>query len=280
MNKQIKTLGIAVVLTALVSCSTYVQLIETESIGKDQVDQNGVCQNDAIKVNYDFWSEDGITYFSVYNKTDKPLYIDWKKSVFIYNDWKNEYWVEKSTTQNFLIPVGTGKNITYERQASTVVSERYTFIPPHTYISVPMTYTIMSDYLSSTTTKKSDSSASYKIFLTQSIRKNGGEKVDIASTTKAGTTKAWEKNFNKNNTIAKFRNFITYASKEDFSDEKYIENEFFINKITEMKTKNFNGKYKNVKITAKIGGSKSKAKVKVYDSPYKNGSKFYNTIIK
>jgi len=91
MNKQIKTLGIAVVLTALVSCSTYVQLIETESIGKDQVDQNGVCQNDAIKVNYDFWSEDGITYFSVYNKTDKPLYIDWKKSVFIYNDWKNEY---------------------------------------------------------------------------------------------------------------------------------------------------------------------------------------------
>jgi hypothetical protein len=267
---------IIIALAMLTSCSQFVQLIETESIGKDAVSKNGVCENEEIKVTYDMWSEDGITYFSIFNKTDKPMYIDWKRSVFIYNDWKNVYWVEKSTTESYLVPSGTGNNITYERKQSTVVAERYTFIPPKTYISVPMTYTIMSGYYSTT----DNTGKTTKTMVSQSIKKNGGTKVSIASTTGKGNVKAWEKSFSQDNTVSRFRNFITYASKENFSDEKFIENEFYVNKITEMSTKNFNGKYKNAKITAKVGSLKSKAKVKVFESPYRAGTSFYNTILK
>jgi hypothetical protein len=46
-----------------------------------------------------------------------------------------------------------------------------------------------------------------------------------------------------------------------------------------MSTKNFFGKVTKVKVTAKTFGAKSKAKVKVYDSPYRNGSSFYKTLI-
>lgn len=263
----------------LASCSQFVQLVETESVGKDAVTKNGVCENEDIKVTYDMWSEDGITYFSIYNKADKPMYIDWKRSVFIYNDWKNDYWVEKSTTESYVVPLGTGKNITYERKQSTVVAERYTFIPPHTYVSVPMTYVIMNNGLQ-VNTETSESGKS-KIMITQSLKNDKtATKTKIASTTGKGQVKAIEKTFTKETSTNRFRNFLTYAFKENFSDEKYIENEFFVNKITEMTTKNFNGKFKNAKVTVKVGGAKTKGKVKVYSSPYRNGTSFYNTIIK
>jgi len=58
------------------SCNQFIQLVETTSVGKDEVNNNGVCENSDIKVSYDFWSEDGVTYFSIYNKADKPMYID------------------------------------------------------------------------------------------------------------------------------------------------------------------------------------------------------------
>lgn len=271
-----------VVLSAVLllsSCSQFVQLVETESIGKDAVTKNGVCENADIKVTYDMWSEDGITYFSIYNKADKPMYIDWKRSVFIYNDWKNDYWVEKSTTESYVVPSGSGKNITYERKQSTVTAERFTFIPPHTYVSVPMTYVIMNNGLE-VNTETSESTGKSKIMITQSLKNDKtATKTKIPSTTGKGTVSAIEKTFTKETSSNRFRNFLTYSFDEKFVNEKFIENEFYVSKKTEMKTKNFNGPYKNAKITVKVGG-KTKGKVKVYESPYRNGTSFYNTIIK
>jgi hypothetical protein len=263
----------------LASCSQFVQLVETESIGKDAVTKNGVCENADIKVTYDMWSEDGITYFSIYNKADKPMYIDWKRSVFIYNDWKNDYWVEKSTTESYVVPSGSGKNITYERKQSTVTAERFTFIPPHTYVSVPMTYVIMNNGLE-VNTETSETTGKSKIMITQSLKNDKtATKTKIPSTTGKGTVSAIEKTYTKETSANRFRNFLTYSFDEKFVNEKFIENEFYVSKKTEMKTKNFNGPYKNAKITVKVGG-KAKGKVKVYESPYRNGTSFYNTIIK
>jgi hypothetical protein len=262
----------------LASCGQFIQLVETESVGKDPVSKNGVCENEDIKISYDMWSEDGITYFSIYNKTDKPVYVDWKRSVFIYNDWKNDYWVEKSTTEAYLVPSGSGKSITYERKQSTVVAERYTFVPPHTYVSVPMTYVIMNNGLQVNT--EISGSGKTRILITQSLKNDKTAiKTKIQSSTGKGQVKAYEKTFTKENSGNRFRNFLTYSFSENFSDEKYIENEFYVNKITEMKLKNFNGKYKNAKVTSKTGGKKEKAKVKIYESPYRNNTSFYNTIM-
>ena len=72
-------------IVVLASCGGQIRLTETESVGKDAV-VNSVCENNDIKVTYDMWAENGITYFSIYNKADKPMYIDWKRSVFVYND--------------------------------------------------------------------------------------------------------------------------------------------------------------------------------------------------
>jgi hypothetical protein len=262
----------------LASCSQYIQLVETESVGKDAVTKNGVCENGDIKVTYDMWSEDGVTYFSLYNKSDKPMYIDWKRSVFIYNDWKNDYWVEKSTTESYVVPSGTGKNITYERKQSTVVAERYTFIPPHTYVSVPMTYVILNNGLQ----VNSETSASGKttVKISQSLSTDKSLKTTIPKYDGKGNTKAWVKTYSQENSNNRFRNFLTYSFDEKFTTDKFIENDFYVSKVTEMSSKNFNGAHTKVNVQAKVGKVKSKSKIRVYESPYRSGTSFYNTIIK
>ncbi len=275
-----KKFKLSLMITAMVllaSCSTQIRLTETESVGKDAV-VNSVCENEDIKVSYDFWSENGVTYFSLYNKADKPMYIDWKRSVFVYNDWKNNFWVEKSTTETYLVPTGTGKNITYERKSSTVVAERYTFIPPHTYVSVPMTYVIMSSATQVNTESTGDNKMTMTI--TDDLKKDKtAQKEKIASTTGKGTVNVYTKAFTKETSPCRFRNFLTYSFNENFSTEKHIENEFYVSKHTQMKSKNFFGKSQKVKLNVKIGGSKAKGKVKVYDSPYRKGTSWYKVLL-
>lgn len=277
--KNLKLSLIALAVVILSSCNQFIQLIETESVGKDAVSKEGVCENADLRINYDMWSEDGITYFSIYNKSDKPMYIDWKRSVFIYNDWKYDYWVEKSTTESYLVPSGTGKNITYERKTSTVVAERYTFIPPHTYVSVPMTYTISPNLTSVTYT---DDKGKTTTVVSQSLKYYPGlKKTDIPSSTKPGkNVKAYVKTYTEKESPIRFRNFLTYSFDEKFNAEKFVENDFYVSKKTEMTSKNFNGPYQKQNVKIKVGSVKSKTKVKVFDSPYRNGTSWYNSIVK
>ncbi len=276
-NFKLSTLAIVAV-AILASCKPSVRLVDTESVGKNEV-KNSVCENEDIKVTYDMWSENGIMYFSLYNKADKPMYIDWKRSVCVYNDWKNDYWVEKTTSQTYLVPTGTGKNVTYERKVSTVTAERYTFIPPHTYVSVPMSYSIASNSnLQANTTQTSESKAT--VVVTDNLKYDKtASKVKIPSTTGKGTVKAYEKTFSKETSPIRFRNFLTYSFDENFKTEKYIENEWYVSKYTQMSTKNFLGKSSKVKMNIKVGGNKSKGKVKVFDSPYRSGTRFYKSMI-
>lgn len=277
-NLKLSTILVAAILF-LSSCNQFIQLIETESVGKDAVTKEGVCQNEDLKISYDMWSEDGITYFSIYNKTDKPMYIDWKRSVFIFNDWKYDYWVEKSTTESYVVPSGYGNNVTFERKTSTVVAERYTFVPPHTNVSVPMTYTIMSGFTTSTSTTAGGKTT---ITVAQGLKYEDKtlKKVSIPASSGKGTTKAYVKEYSKDNSPARFRNFLTYSFDEKFVNEKFIQNEFYVSKKTEMTKKNFDGPYKKANIAVKVGGVKTKNKVKIYQSPYRAGTSWYNTIIK
>ncbi len=220
------------------------------------------------------WAENGLTYFSIYNKTDHPMYIDWKRSVFIYNSWKNEYWVEKSTTESYLIPSGSGKNITYSNKVSTVVSERITFIPPHTYISVPMTYRIISSLAQISTESTGDNKMT--MYITDNLKMDkAATKVKIPKSTGKGTVTAYEKAYTAENSPYQFRNYLTYSSDEKFSTEKHIENAFYVKKHTQMSSKNFFGKKTKVKV--KIN-KKSSGKVNIYDSPYRSGTSFYKTV--
>lgn len=78
---------------SLSSCSVthYIQLVTLHS---DNVTDNGgdyTYQDDNIKIGYRFNNKDGVFEFSVHNISDKDIFIDLEKSVFVYNSKVYDY---------------------------------------------------------------------------------------------------------------------------------------------------------------------------------------------
>jgi hypothetical protein len=59
---------------------------------KSNNDRSFKFENDSIEINYSFWADKGIMSFSLTNRLPIPIYIDWKKSNFISNNDKFNYW--------------------------------------------------------------------------------------------------------------------------------------------------------------------------------------------
>ena len=275
----------------------YIQVCKTESLNLKGVNDFYIYENDTVRIVYYFWSEDGIMAFNIYNKSDKPLYIDWRKSTFITNSSKSNYWTDKTTikgswggsssgyTSAFTTLAGSSQTIleqqsklykngvldsksqsnstnstSIESNATTFSNfqawshmtvskdERITFMPPRTFINNSIAFKIKTYYYNDW--------------------QSGGYtqvKEPLLSDPKIETTIS-SKKFTKSNSPLDFRNFLTLSFKEDFSNEFYIDNEFYIKEIIAMDKRHFFlYKYDNSKtITAEEIGPK-----------YKNGVDFY-----
>jgi hypothetical protein len=77
------------------------QVIEIGSVQESKNKDYLLIENDTLSIAYNFWSENGRFIFSIYNKTNKALYIDWKMSAVVVNGESFSYFNEKSymTTQ-------------------------------------------------------------------------------------------------------------------------------------------------------------------------------------
>ena len=98
-----------------------------------------VFENDTVKVTYHFWAEDGIMNFDIYNKSNTPIYFDWKNSAFIPNDQMVSYWQDVTNTVGNSSSSSSwlyGGIISSTRGASkSVRQERIGVIPPHSLIT-------------------------------------------------------------------------------------------------------------------------------------------------
>src|SRR3990170_4099458 len=91
-----KKITIIVVLFALLtSCAKqFIQVFDIGTTNTQLKDGNYVFENDTLKITYSFWASKGIMSFSIYNKLNKPVYIDWENSSVVYNDKTLNYWVD------------------------------------------------------------------------------------------------------------------------------------------------------------------------------------------
>ena len=128
---------------AIIGCSPqYMQVFEINSNKAKLSKDFFVYENDTIKISYSFWANHGLMAFSIYNKLDKPIYIDWKNSSFIYNSNKLNYWIDEQKTdyssyylgyyyKGNLLPQGIILNEGIQNTTSVSIKpERITFIPP------------------------------------------------------------------------------------------------------------------------------------------------------
>jgi hypothetical protein len=182
----------------LISCKS--ALIDVESQNTKLINGKYSFENESIKVDYNFWHKQGVMAFSIKNKLNKPLYIDWKKSAFIMNGQKLDYWYDSEIRntvgiQNWVLS-------SYPNWISSTVvrkPERVTFLPP-------------------------GSQNYYAFYMIIANDETLEEIKQIALYDKKLA-------YNEFNSPIKFSNFLTYSENEQFTNENYINNSFYISKF-------------------------------------------------
>ncbi len=98
------------------------QVVEVGSTNCRSHDNYLFFENDTLRVVYMFWGENGVMGIFIHNKTEYPLYIDWKKCSFITGTTKHDYWDESIT----MATSGSTSTIG-EEQTKAVSSSEYWF---------------------------------------------------------------------------------------------------------------------------------------------------------
>lgn len=238
------------------SCSKYTQIFQTQPITPGiTTGERLVYENDTIKITYSFWQKGGIMVFDVYNKIDVPLYIDWKKSSFVKNGRKLNYWSDETVTHrkssrvgsvyssnDYYSFLGISESIIITRSRS-VKPERITFLAPRSDL-IKFSYFELYP------------------FIGQKLKEDAPtEFLKTGSASRPVSTKY--KTFSLTTSPLQFRNFLTISTTEQFNTEVYIDNGFYVSRITQMKHSQFMGKE-----IINHGGT-------TYEMPFKAPSLFY-----
>jgi hypothetical protein len=239
------------------SCKSLVQVMETKTTNTELIDDEYVYENDSIKITYNFWRENGSLKFTVYNKLDKPLYIDWTQSSYINNTEKRNYWVdeENSVSDGYSLYGYNGLGFRKSKtkiQTKSVKPEKVTFIPP----------------------KSNFVKNQFVLMPINEFRMNNAEKKKVQSKLRKGKTIDIKVvNYNKSNSPLIFRNFLTLSFSEDFQTKFYVDNEFYLTKVLELDTNHFttykkDPDRKNLYARDEFGN-------RIIISPYYGGDSFY-----
>lgn len=255
----------------LFGCKSYVQVLQTNS--SIETDENGVYvyENDSLKISYSFWQEKGLMTFSIYNKLDKPLYIDWKKSSYIDNSIKLDYWVNEERSESsssygsyyydgpLLKPGYVVSGSSGAQSTSTVKVERITFIPPLSNYYRSQFYILPDNILKLSTSSD-----------VGEVPRNGA---------RSKSTKIYRAYFTKENSPLIFRNFLTLSYSEAFESEFYVDNAFYIQHILEMDKRHFQQEDYNRTVNGEVIVSDKSGNPIMY-SEFKDPISFYLYISK
>jgi hypothetical protein len=209
----------------LSACSTYMHVLEVKS--EEGLFSNDVYifENDSMSVSYSFWDEKGIIAFRIENKTNIPLYIDWKKSSLISGGSNNSYWEDTELRSSKSSSRSNGAalyydDVRFERGSSTTTSSTKILRPSRINSIAPNSGILKAEFL--ITPEYQLSLYNHRSEEFPSIKKRGA------------TTTIHVSEFESSNSPISFRNFLVFSFSEDFQNEIYVQHSFFVSKITEI----------------------------------------------
>jgi hypothetical protein len=197
------------------------QVYDTASTNTLKNDNSFVYENDSVRITYTFWQNGGAMSFSVYNKLDVPLYIDWRKSSCIINS-KNHFYAQDSIISE---AAALSSYSYYNRYLYSTGSKITTAHPKYIGFIPPKS---AEDRCSSIIVKgyaTLPSTSDYQIQL-----KNGSSHKK---------TKIYEQKYDDRTSPLDFRNYLTLSYDEDFHKNFTIDNNFYISRIRAMDIYNF-----------------------------------------
>jgi len=217
MKRLLTILIIAI--TAFSSCKStyYYSILDTKDDFVEKVDNGDfLFENDSLWIAYCFKGESAPIQITVFNKSDKPLYIDWNRSVFIINDLAVSYAGQNIDFEGY----STGSTYTWgyggqydgSYSGSVKIHENMSFIPPKTMVS--------------------RKTLNIEIGFENLNKRN--YKTQIMANKKEETFRIQRAHFTENNTPLEFRSYLTLFSEPD--KPMYFEQQFYISDL--IKTKN------------------------------------------
>ncbi len=262
--KIFNTLTLILITIFLSSCYDFhLQVFETKPTS-EKIAHNGenyVFDNDSLRITYTFWGSMGVLSYSLENKLNRPIYIDWKSSSFINNGKKIDYWEDEiiSNTVTTSHSGGISYRIPYtynlitsysgksESTSNTVTQkpEKTTFVPPHSQIDKKLFLIYPYSFYNLTCNTAS----------LETVPRNDNPRKK---------TKVYSAIYQTQNTPITFRNYITYSFSESSQQMYSIDNGFYVSSMKEMSKNHFLGKI--------IKTPEGKA---VYEKTFKRKNNFY-----
>ena len=186
------------VLCLLQSCKVSHQIFETSSSNTNLRDDEFIYENDTIRISYNFWNDDGgVLAFNIFNKTSRPIYIDWRQSNFIFNGYSFNYWsdleVEKSVARGHTQGTKYGTLMSAQSVSVTKRERPESQLPPNSSIIINK----------------------FKLNHPYANYARNQKEFTLTST----------------HTSMFFRNYLGYSMDKDFKNLSFVDNDFYINKI-------------------------------------------------
>ncbi len=216
---------------------TVIQVVKLDTTNCKELNNQYYFSNDKVSITYSFWEMFGRISFTIHNKTDKPIYINWRNSSLIVNGNKLNYWDDYERTNSISLTLGYAQGTTgwFGRpavvgtavttgQSTTYRPEKVTFIPPNSDFKKSWCIIMDTPYIFPNTIKS--------------------EKEPL-SDHPTKLTKVKQQSFIEQTSFLSFRNYLAIALSEESSDFSFIDNNFYIASVREMKLRHFLGKRTN-----------------------------------
>lgn len=195
-----RLLYLVLVLLAFSSCSTTYQYVTLNSSEVQKNDKKEFTwENDTMRLTYNFHGEGGPIAMTIYNKMDKPLFVNWKKSAFIHDGQASSLFnrrVEVNGTVDGYSYRGIvpGTRITSGNlYASFDLPEGMEMIPPGSYITRSLQAMVQAT----------------PVYNTQFLEKKQAEKVTDFS----GVTYSYKRySFEQSASPLQFKSYLTFVA--------------------------------------------------------------------
>lgn len=247
----------------------YIQLFEVESNEVNLKDNYLVFENDIFIVVYKFWSYKGKMTFILYNKSDVPIFIDWKQSSLIINDRdKIQYWqdIVHTTTSGESVSVASNVQAFYPNNQPFTIENNSTQINR----IVSQSISIKPERISIIPPKSAISKTTSEIFPYSHFIFNDPEVTTVPKKERYGCkSEIISQVFSEEKSPLKIRNYIAFKSKEESTDLIYLDNSFYLQNVADMTLRQFRGK-KRGQIKQPNGTF-----VTDYERPLKSSTNFY-----
>ncbi len=256
-NRNVLVFLISIFLLSVTACHSKMQIASLKCDKIPLSDSLMVFQDSLVDVKFYFYENNGSKAFTIKNKTERPVFLDFKNTFIMINKNRLNLWEDVSQF--------TGKTNQYnisefEYSRGTIKAaikkpERIIMIPPKSLQIVNTATPLLKRQILLSETQKENVKANW--------------------TSKNKTTVIESMDFTNENTPLKFRIFISLSKTEDFRDPFYFDFNFWLNNMLQMDArqatkskkfaKHYKGKYSFVE----------KETEKLDKHPYKKAWRFF-----